>query len=171
MTAINLHKEQSITHDDLLKLVCYDKTTGMFTWNLNRPRGVKAGDRADREWASGYRSVVIKGKVYMAHRLAWFYVHKEWPSMCIDHINRDKQNNKFENLRLATPQQNSQNRLSAISSSSKFKGVTWHKRDKKWQAAIVHNGKRFHLGYFLNEEEASIAYKTKAVEIQTHHIF
>jgi hypothetical protein len=79
----------------------------------------------------------------------------------IDHINGDGLDNRKKNLRHVTVRQNAQNRR--VKTSSKYPGVTWHKRDGKWQAAIVIRGRTKFLGYYNNEVDAFSAYK-KAVE-------
>lgn len=72
----------------------------------------------------------------------------------IDHRNRDGYDNRRENLRIATNAQNMQNKASFKGSSSKHRGVSWHKRDEKWQAYGQLDGKLHHLGYFHDEDEA-----------------
>jgi AP2 domain len=83
-----------------------------------------------------------------------------------DHHNTVKLDNRRVNLRNATTQQNGMNRRKQkMSSSSAFKGVTWHKRDKKWQAAIGLDGRTIHLGYFSIESEAAEFYDMTAIRI------
>ena len=77
--------------------------------------------------------------------------------LVVNHIDFDKTNNCLENLEIITQRENS-NRKHIIS-SSKYVGVNWHKRDNKWMASIVINGKKKHLGYFTTELEASKAYE------------
>lgn len=73
------------------------------------------------------------------------------------------------NLRVVTVQQNMMNRKSNVGSSSKYKGVRWRKREKKWQARIKINGKDKHLGYFTSEEEAAEAYNKEAIKLFGEH--
>ena len=99
-----------------------------------------------------------------AHQMAWYLSHDVWPDKYVDHIDGDRSNNRLANLRLATPGQNSHNQRKVKSiTSSKFKGVK--KVGKKWRAYINHEGKMLHLGYHLTEEEAAIAYDTKALDV------
>ena len=96
-------------------------------------------------------------KMFLQHRLSHLARNPGWdifdtsPNNCIDHINHTRDDNEDGNLRVVTNQQNHFNR-------SGVKGYHWHKSHNKWQAYINVNGKRNHLGYFVNEEDAAAAY-------------
>ncbi len=78
----------------------------------------------------------------------------------VDHINGNGLDNRRENLRLVTGSLNQHNRIKLNNNkTSKYKGVRWHKRDKKWIAQIVFNGKQKYLGSFDSEFEASLKYQ------------
>lgn len=81
-----------------------------------------------------------------------------------DHINMNQLDNRRENTRTVTNQQNQFNQSSRKNTSSKFKGVCWHKRDRIWTAQTIHYGKHIHLGYYKNETDAAIAYNIYATE-------
>lgn len=86
--------------------------------------------------------------------------------MEVDHIDGDGLNNRRENLRAITPKQNRQaGRKKRIGCASKFRGVSWYKRIKKWQAAICVDGKDHHLGYFNSERGAAQAYDKKSKQL------
>jgi len=85
--------------------------------------------------------------------------------MVVDHIDGNGLNNRKSNLRLCTASQNARNRRPNRVSSSKYKGVSLHKRDKKWDVQIICNGKRTRIGRFDNEIEAALAYDRKAEEL------
>lgn len=93
------------------------------------------------------------------------YIHRmimsEPPGMVIDHIDGNKLDNRKENLRICTQQQNGWNRGKPSNNTSGFKGVCWHKQTQKWQAIINHK----HIGYFKTAEKAYEAYVKAAQEL------
>ena len=119
---------------------------------VNRGR-VKAGDVAgnlDTSVGKGYWRVKLYGKSYYVHRLIYMMFHGHIPrNKQVDHINRDRSDNRLENLRLVTKNENMWN--------SEGKGVFKHTdegRVKRYQAYLTYNNKRKNLGYFHTEEEA-----------------
>ena len=85
-----------------------------------------------------------------------------WPMT--DHRNGNGLDNQRSNLRPATVAQNTQNARPQAGSSSRYKGVTWHKKLSKWQAEIKVGGKHRYLGVFVSEEDAALAYNVAALE-------
>ena len=148
----------------LMDLLSYDPLTGVFIWKIKTSNRACVGKTAGTKAKSGYVSIQIDGKIYGAHRLAWLYVHGEWPPFQVDHRNRDRSNNRIKNLRLATPSQNGCN-STARSPASGVKGVSWSKQAGKWQASIGAEKKRHHLGYFNSKEDAAVAISTARKEL------
>jgi len=144
----------------VLELLDYDPETGVFTWKVSRggsPAGTAAGSLHN-----GYIRIRIDGKYHRAHRLAFLVVHGFIPKE-IDHISLVRNDNRIENLREATRQENSRNTGKYSNNKSGFKGVHLQKSSGKWQAkAQAENGKQKHLGYFPTPEAASAAYNTFA---------
>ena len=137
----------------------YDPKSGQLSWSKRPSRSsVSVGDEVGSLDKDGYRRFTIMGKQYIGARIVWLMFNKKFPSGQIDHINNDRLDNRIENLRDVTPQQNSFNRRRKVCNSSGYKGVTFHKRDKKWQATIEYNGKTRFLGYFSKPEDAHKAY-------------
>jgi hypothetical protein len=159
-----------LTQARLKELLHYDPDTGLFTWlqPANRFSMVKSGDRAGALNARGYIHIKVEGKSYKAHRLAWLYVHGRWPEPAVDHINRDKADNRLCNLRQTNQLGNMQNKSAYRSNSSGYTGVSWHKQSQKWAAQIQYNGRNKHLGLFACPGQAHAAYLRARVEINAN---
>jgi len=149
-----------ITHDQLKELVHYDPETGVFyakrtykKWIAGRPVGTTRN--------TGYKQLCLFGKVYLAHRVAWFYVHGAWPTHGLDHINRDRGDNRIANLREATQAQNHQNR-SGVRGFSRSAA-----KSERWVAQICVNKKTVNLGSFATQEEARAAYAAAKLMLHT----
>jgi hypothetical protein len=159
----------SVTQSRLKELLDYNPSTGVFTWRNNRRPGIKKGDVAGSVNDSGYLLIGVEGFQYRAHRLAWLYMTGFWPVELIDHINHNRKDNRFKNLREATRIENNHNTVKRRKDSKhcEFKGVEWSNRDKKWFSRIMVNKKRIMLGYFKTAEAAHQAYVQAK---RKHHI-
>lgn len=142
-----------------LSRISYDADTGHFTWVV-AASGVRKGKIAGSMTSCGYWQIRLNKICYRAHRLAWFVTYGEWPDDEIDHINGNPLDNRIENLRIVDRAGNSQNRWKAHRDnlSCGLLGVTWNKQHQRWQAKIVANKVRHHLGYFSDPEPAHEAY-------------
>ncbi|MCB2253458.1 HNH endonuclease [Pseudomonas chlororaphis] len=149
-----------IAHEDLKRALRYDPDTGSFIRLVrasNKLAGSIAGYRQQRD---GYMHVRVFGKTFAAHRLAWFYMTGEWPEAEIDHINRVRTDNRWENLRCATRAQN------AINKSNYSSNVHWDgRKGGRWYGAFRHNGKLHYAGSSRNKEEALQMVARKRLEI------
>lgn len=121
-------------------------------------------DSADADWVSQFRWYLDRGYA-LRHALADgrsypLSLQRALLGMArgdkgeVDHINRDRLDNRRSNLRVLTPAGNRQNTSSACGSSSQYRGVYWDKELGKWRAALKVGGKRIHLGRFTDEDEA-----------------
>lgn len=142
---------------------------------MAQPKYAKV-DPADYKWLRKYKFIARKGtSCFYAQMLEpnvitgkkMLHMHQvilEVPKgMVVDHINNDTMDNRSANLRAATTAQNSYNRKKlSRQCSSKYKGVWWHKSSLKWQARIIFEKKRIHLGTFKNEIDAAKAYDEAA---------
>ena len=153
------------------KSLSYDPISGDFIYKVARgPR--KAGDVAGTICKHyGYRIIGVgpKGshRTYGAHRLAFLLMEGRWPGV-IDHRNGVRDDNRWENLRECTQQQNCMNTSSRRGTSSKYKGVRrrvdiyYGEECVRWLAQIYYNKKNIHLGYFVEEDDAARAYNLAA---------
>ena len=148
-----------LTAEYLRSILHYDPETGIFTWKVSTSRRVKVGDVAGCSNGDGYLRLWLQSRLYLAHRLAWLYMNGEWPKDQLDHINRNRSDNRISNLREVTNKQNGQNKSKSSNNTSGHAGVSWHKHGSKWQAHIKHNQKLIHLGCFNTIEEALSARK------------
>lgn len=149
--------------DELRALLDYDPSTGLFYWKVSRTgRGGGIGSVAGALDRKGHRDITIKGQRYKAHRLAWFWVHGEWPSDQIDHKDNCPDHNWIDNLRVATDSQNRMNARRPRHNTSGFKGVSWQKGRQKWQAKLQKDGRTIFIGRFGTAEEAQTAYQQAA---------
>lgn len=144
----------NFTAERLRQLVHYDAESGIFT-RLTTQGGGGSGwpDKA------GYLYIMVGGKIYAVHRLAWLYMTGDWPVQEIDHINGDKADNRFANLRDVSRHCNMQNELRPRkNNTSGFAGVRWRKDRQRWIATILVEGKPKRLGAFDTAEAAHAAY-------------
>jgi hypothetical protein len=102
-----------------------------------------------------------------AHRLAWLYMHGEYPTRHLDHINGIKSDNRAVNLRLASPSENQQNQSARKRNTSGRLGVSLHTPSGRWVAQITHNYKRVYIGLFGTVDEAYQAYLRVKAELHT----
>lgn len=144
----------------LKELLHYDPDTGVFT-NIKARKGIRVGDVSGTTDRHGYKVIYIDRRQYKAHRLAWLYVNGEFPPEQIDHINRDREDNRICNLRCATRTENNQNLSVSSRNTSGHIGVSWCARLQKWHARIMANRKYIHIGYF-NEIVDAIAARESA---------
>jgi len=102
-----------------------------------------------------YATTKIKGQHFCVHKLIYMYHHGEMPDQ-LDHININSLDNRIENLRPASSEQNMSNRTLFKNNKSGYKGVCWHKQHEKWGVTIGVNGLFKHIGYFENLELAGL---------------
>ena len=146
-----------LTQERLKELLSYDPETGVFV-RVKSSGPAKIGAVAGTFHPAGYLHIQINGAKFLSHRLAWLYMIGAFPPDQIDHINRNKKDNRFVNLRAATHSENMHNQPKPKNNTSGFKGVAYHKQHKKWHASIRINNVLKHLGDFFTPEEAGAAY-------------
>lgn len=148
-----------ITQEELKQCLSYDKDTGVFTWSARNIAGISFGSLAGTVHHSGYVNIKVRGKVHLAHRLAWIYVYGSLPDdgQVIDHVNRVKTDNRICNLRTATNTQNNYNTAIRTNNTSGLIGVHLQKQTGKYVANARLQGKQHYLGLFKCKYEASKA--------------
>ena len=157
----------TLTQERLKQLLAYDPETGVFNWRVNRRPTIRIGDVAGCT-RDGYAIIKIDQCIYMAHRLAWLYVHGCWPTQDIDHINRVRSDNRLANLRECSRAENCQNTAARFGNTSGHKGVSWVAKRQKWLAQIVIGGKNVNLGRYTTLEDAIAARRAAELDHYTH---
>lgn len=162
-----LTPEMLPTYEKVIELLMYDPESGAWfrkirhdvrkEWNTRYANKAAGSIRTD-----GYLTIAINRKNYYAHRLAWIYMTGEWPMQQIDHIDLNKSNCKWSNLRSATNSQNHANIDIRTDNTSGFKGVYFQRRTRKWCADIIVRSKKLHLGSYTDPKDAGQAYMKAA---------
>jgi hypothetical protein len=160
--------KSKISQKELKEVLNYNPDTGIFTWLVDRGANRTSGKIAGHIDCHGYRSIGIDGKYYKAHRLAWLYVHGEFPPNEIDHINGNGIDNRLDNLRPVTSSENSQNQKMRDNNKSGVMGVYWYNKSKKWLARIRVNTKEIHLGVYKDLELAALVRAEAEVKYGFH---
>jgi hypothetical protein len=152
-------------YDELSRHLKYDPYNGIGTWILPRHSRLQVGALAGTH-SRGYLSIKFKRKAYKAHRLFWFLQTKHDPGeLTIDHIDQNKLNNKFINLRLANNKQQQYNISLLRNNTSGHKGVAFHKTKQKYYAYIKDNGRLISLGHYKTFEQAVAVRQAKQLEL------
>lgn len=160
--------KKKLTQERLKELLHYDPDTGVFTWLNIKSCKIKSGAVAGGVCrSSGYRRIGIDGKQYKAARLAFLYINGYLPENLVDHKDRDRLNDKWDNLREASYSCNRVNRTPPKNKSN-ITGVRWDKKLCKWVSYITKNGKKTHIGCFENKKDAVVARYTAECDIETY---
>jgi hypothetical protein len=151
-----------LTQDRVRELLSYNPETGRLIWirkaapNAYR---IKIGSTAGTRMNTGYLEICINDRRYLAHRIAWLYMTGSWPTGQIDHMDGDRTNNVFSNLRDVPHFGNQQNfkRARVDNRSTQLLGVSRSGRFG-YKAEITARGVRKHIGSFPTPEAAHAAY-------------
>jgi len=148
-----------VNQERVKELLEYNEVTGLFIWKVKPCRGIKIGTTAGGIKIEGYCRIKLDGKFYYAHRLAFLYIVGRWPSPEIDHIDGNRSNNSWRNLREATSSINKQNRR-VVRKDSESGLIGAMKNKKGFMARIGVNGAKRYIGTFPSASEANAAYIT-----------
>ena len=161
-----MQKRKSISQEYLKSILDYVPSTGEWRWRYReglraavnvREAGTIAGTVGD-----GYRHIMIDGCQYRSHRLAFIYMLGRDPVGDVDHIDMDRSNCRWANLREATRSQNHANKGRRSDNKSGIKGVAFYPKLGKWRAKIQVKTKCVHIGLFETKEAAADAYAAAA---------
>lgn len=147
-----------VTQARLKEILHYDPVVGVFVWKQANSNRSSVGAIPTPMKGRSYVQIRIDGTRYYAHRLAWLYVHGQFPTLGLDHKNTIKFDNAIRNLREATDTQNGANKTAR--GRSGIKGVRICRKTGRWVARI--KGK--HIGTYDTPEIASFVYYLSAVE-------
>ena len=154
---------------ELVKLYLnYDPNSGFLTWIRKPSNKVVVGSRAGTQVKDRDNRIIhLFGEVYIEHRLIWFMVTGKWPTNEIDHINHDESDNRWENLREVTHQENTLNCSKRKDNTSGITGVWLDSRTNTWIAEIQNKGLNVRKNrHFKTKEEA--IYQRKLWEKELH---
>lgn len=140
-----------LTHQRLLQLLHYDPETGAFTWlGPRRGRGARH-EHAGAKREGGYIVIGIRGRIYRANRLAWFYMTGRWPLNEVGYRDGNSGNNCWTNLRDVPHVLNAQNK-------KRPSGIEYRPdRPKPYRVRVNVDGKLRTVGSFLTKQEAQVA--------------
>ena len=151
-----IHRE--LTREQLNELFTLNPEEGILRWKIDRGYQALKGQEAGYV-SLGYRMIKISQIRYQAHRLIWVMVTGEWPKHEIDHINGNRLDNRFSNLRDVSTRVNQQNKHKPRSDSTTgVQGVFPY--GTRYLSSIRANGITHKLGVFDTVQEASVAYST-----------
>ena len=143
-------REIELTQDELQRMFYYDGYN--LIWKVRLSNRTKVGNIAGYINTIGYNTIRINKRLYHAHRLIWVYHYGSIDKdLEIDHDNRIRSDNRLDNLKLGTHQQNQWNLSNTI-------GCCYDKKRKKWRSRIKVNSKTIYLGGYNTEEEGHQAY-------------
>jgi hypothetical protein len=162
----------------LRKLLRYEPESGKLFW-LPRSAETFKNLRAAKMWGTkfenqkaftavnwrGYHYGTLQYGTYTAHRVIWAMQTGAWPVAHVDHINQDRLDNRWVNLREASHAENMRNTRSRKGSSSQYLGVSWDAKSLCWRARIQFDKRQINLGMFACEKQAAQAYDAKAAAL------
>lgn len=154
-----------IKTEKIVELLEYDEQTGELYWKhrpefMFRDTAKRSAKHCAANWNSkhagkiaftaigshGYRTGTINGKRFLLHRVAYFLKTGSWPPMEVDHINGNRLDNRWVNLRCSSKAQNNRN-ARGYSKTSNYIGVSWNKSLNGYVAKVYHNGKSYYCGF------------------------
>jgi len=152
-----------VSYEKLIDSLEYNPESGEFI-RLKSYHSRFIGKPAGSLSGTGHVQIKIAGTNYYGHQLAWLYMTGIWPTQDIDHKNRIRNDNSWENLRHVSHKINCRNQPIHSNNTSGVAGVYWYKRDQQWVARIQVGGKRKFLGKFTDKKDATKARKIAEIK-------
>ena len=162
-------EERGLSIERCRELFDLDYETGELRWKISLTNRVRVGDKAGSKAVGGYLNVQIEGLMYRVHRIIFSMANDRWPWDQVDHKNGITPDNRPDNLRDATHEQNVRNGAKRKNNTSDVSGVTWYTHSQKWVARIGTDKHRKYLGCFTDRDEAKLA--VDLARLQHHGIF
>lgn len=156
-----------LSQERLKELLHYNPETGVFTWKTNRRGGAFAGRKAGYLRKDGYIFIVVSECGMLAHRLAFLYMTGSVPQV-VDHDNRCKSDNRWNNLNMGNQSNNLKNSKLSLTNTSGMVGVRYDKVREKWHAQIGVSGQQINLGRFDTLLDAAAARKSAELKYNFH---
>jgi hypothetical protein len=139
------------------ELFSYDPATGLLSRRVRTSKSTQVGEIAGNVAADGYRRLQIDNATHTAHRIVWLHQTGSLPTMMIDHIDGDRDNNRMENLRDVTHGENCQNLRKPLT-NNKLGVLGVSPYGERFRAVIAVNGVTTKIGAFKTVQEAYAAY-------------
>jgi HNH endonuclease/AP2 domain len=162
---------KALTKEFVRSILDYDPDTGVFRWKHRADRAQRwntryAGKISGTIDPFGYVIIQIeKGSNYRAHILAWLYMTGEWRPGGVDHRHGIRNDNRFSELRRASPSENGSNKRMQSNNSSGHIGVHFDRQRGKWRARINYKNRMYDVGFFDTPEAAAAARAERLKEI------
>ncbi len=157
LKVINIDKFTELTQEELKRQLYYNPDTGIFTRKVSNNNRVKIGNITSCKDKNGYIKMGINYKEYYAQRLAWLYMEGYFPKGNIKYIDKNRLNNRFDNLSILKPnKKDNKNKLNKNNKSG-ITGIHWDKNTNKWKGEIIINSKSIYLGRFKKLANAAFA--------------
>lgn len=165
MTKNKVHAKMlsNLTQADVKAQFDYDAESGILFKKFKSGKQKPCGHKPV---CNGYGRIGINGINYLTHRIIWLWYYGAWPKYEIDHIDRDRMNNRIENLEDADRNQNMHNQGIRKNNTTGYPGVSWREDCGKYRTKITNNRKQISIGYYRAAEEAFLAYMVAKIE---HH--
>jgi hypothetical protein len=150
------HPKYALSPEKIKEYLGYDPETGEFFWLKATNKRMVLGQPAGNLHSTGYVRIGLFGYKFFAHHIAWIITYGCWPTDVIDHINRDRADNRIVNLRLATRSENAFNAKVPVNNSTGVKGIGKVPGYDKYRVRLRKNNKFYCAGQYASIEEAAM---------------